>query len=809
MEQHDIFISFSFKDQEVSEYVGKALEEKYHISYWMCTRELIGGEHYKGAIVEAIKGAALVLMIQSEHSLLSREVPKEVSVALDYHKPVVPFVLDDAELSGDLEYDLIGIHRVDARKPTLDERIEELAGQIYSMLKKEAKEQDAWAERLLKTRLMSTATVIPKKVFLGRDDALKELRDGFLSGERVQFLYGIGGIGKTQIAKQYVKKYGDAYDTVVFATYNGSICELVTANAPFCLEPELQPFTLADGSTESAVDFFKRKVEKIKSVTDGRTLIVIDNFDTDRDEDLGQLLEGKYHLLITTRSDYSKFYPTVKVDAIQSMDCLKEIFMQNYDGYDVEEDDPDLETLIELVNRHTYTVELLAQHMENSGQTAAEMVDALKKEGISSLNEEIRGADMQTNTAYENLLKMFRLFTLNEEEKQVLTYLSFMPVDGVNVRRFREWSQLDSCKIIKELETKSWLIKNGEGIALHPVIRDVIKHEIPVTQENCGAFLERFTSAIEDKKMWGEKRSGKLRYAQIGRNIAERFPEINPQTEDFYYFLQCLLSFDVDVPAAIQLSVRLYDYYRSAYGENAFKTARAAFKCGWVYTRDVNSLENVETAIPWLEQADRIFAQAEMRDTDEISRHTMNRRCLSKMYLAKFKYTGEAVFYEKAKAIAEDTVTLSMKYFKLGDFHYAKIAGDWMQLAEILLAGDNPAEALSVNERAIGHLVAHYGNEENSDMTLAYDIKSTALYNLERFAEALTVTRKSAELYEEYFGNTHPKIHVLYQRMGDCCIHLGNPVGAKEHYEKALQSAERVYAADSEVIAAIKSKLTA
>ena len=93
-------------------------------------------------------------------------------------------------------------------------------------------------------------------------------------------------------------------------------------------------------------------------------------------------------------------------------------------------------------------------------------------------------------------------------------------------------------------------------------------------------------------------------------------------------------------------------------------------------------------------------------------------------------------------------------------------------------------------------------------MTLAYDIKSTALYNLERFAEALTVARKSAELYEEYFGNTHPKIHVLYQRMGDCCIRLDNPVGAKEHYEKALQSAERVYAADSEVIAAIKSKLT-
>ena len=58
--------------------------------------------------------------------------------------------------------------------------------------------------------------------------------------------------------------------------------------------------------------------------------------------------------------------------------------MQNYDGYDVCEDDPMLSELIELVGRHTYTIELLAQHMENSGQTPKEMIEILKKEGISS-----------------------------------------------------------------------------------------------------------------------------------------------------------------------------------------------------------------------------------------------------------------------------------------------------------------------------------------------------------------------------------------------------------------------------------------
>ena len=107
------------------------------------------------------------------------------------------------------------------------------------------------------------------------------------------------------------------------------------------------------------------------------------------DKDLKDLFEINGHLLVTTRCDCSPDYTVVKINPIDSMEALKDIFMKNYYyGGEVERDDPFLEELIELVNRHTYTVELLAQHMENSGQTAEEMIEALKKEGILSLNEE-------------------------------------------------------------------------------------------------------------------------------------------------------------------------------------------------------------------------------------------------------------------------------------------------------------------------------------------------------------------------------------------------------------------------------------
>lgn len=807
LNKHEIFISFSFKDQVITEYIRNALMNKYHLTCWMCTRELVGGEHFKKSIVDAIKNASLILMIQSENSLSSREVPKEVALALDNKKPIIPFVLDDAELYGDLEYDLIGIQRVDARKPTLDERIEELASQIYSMLGKNADKSNAWAERLAHTRLLSTATVLPKKVFLGRDNTIEEIHNCFKNGERLLFLYGIGGIGKTQIAKQYVKKYNNEYDTVVFATYNGSIRDTIISESVFCLEPEMQRFTMSDGTIESDDDFFERKLEKIKKITNERTLIVIDNFDVIDDKYLEKLVDGKYCLLITTRCDYSKFYPTVKIDTISSIESLIEIFMQNYGGYDVFEDDPKLIELIELVNRHTYTVELLAQHMENSGQTPFEMIETLKKEGISSLTEEIRSTDMQKNTAYENLLKMFKLFTLSEEEKNILLYLSFMPIDGINVRSFRDWAQLESCKIIKELEDKSWLIKNTEGIALHPIIRDVISHEIPATLENCGEFLNRFTIAIEDKKMWGAKKDDKNRYAQIGKGLAEKFPEINKATEDFYYFYQSLLSFGVDSNAAIELSERLYEYNLKTYGEQSFKTARAAFKCSWIHSVNVYSEEHIQKAIVWLEKADKIFKQVQMTTTDEISRHTMTKTNLAKMYLSAYRYNGDEGLYNLSKQYVKDAIEHSQANFYLGDYHYSKIGGALMQFAEILIEGKEFNGSLEETEKAITILIELHGTENNSDMALAYYLKASAYLGLKDYNQAITFAQKSVDKYLEYFGNSHPRIHDLYIIMGDCYAKLNNVQQSKGSYLKALNYAELIFAPDSKQISVIKNKI--
>ncbi|MBE7021508.1 MAG: tetratricopeptide repeat protein [Ruminococcaceae bacterium] len=806
---HDIFISFSFKDQALVEVVAEKLLEKYNITYWMCTEKLRGGDHFKGEIVEAINKAKVVLMIQSKNSISSREVPKEIAVSLEKHKTVIPFVIDDAELNGDLEYDLIGIHHVDARKPTLDERIEELAMQIYALLDKSSDELgDAWSERMKATKLVSSAPVLPKKIFVGRDSILKNLADGFKSGERVQFLFGIGGIGKTQIAKQYAVRHKADYDTVIFATYNGSIKNMIIREAPFTLEPELVRFVTADGETESDDAFFVRKLEKIKKASDERTLIVIDNFDTDSDDELESLIEGKYHLLITTRCDYSKFFPTVKVEPIDSIEDVKEIFLKNYDGYEVEADDPELDNLIELVNRHTYTVELLAQHMENSGQTPKEMIDALKSNGVLSMNETVLSPDMKKHTAYENLLKMFEVFSLSEEEKNVLRYLSFMPLSGVNAREFKGWAGLDSFQLIKQLENKSWIIKNQEGICLHPIIREVVSHQLPADEENCGDFLKAFTETIDDKKMWVATGAQRNKYAVIVNEILEKFPEITKATEEFYYYGQNLLCYSVDFNKALELSERLYDYHKKTYGEEAFKTARAAFKCGWVYSFNSLTVPYAKRSIEWMLIADKLFKNIKMETSDEISRHTMTKTSLSKMNLLLFNKAGDELCLRLAEDYARDAFLHATESFEKGDFHYVKTAGASTHLAEALYAGGRYDEAYEAIERAIDILIDTYKDENNSDMPFSYYVKARILYEMGKTDEAIALGEKTAKLYERFFGGGYPKLYETYILIGDCCLSKGDTFLAVSSYEKAIKIAEDIFPPTAAEITEITEKIS-
>lgn len=804
---HDVFISFSFKDQALADYIVNQLTSKYRIPCWICTEQIRAGDYYYDDIADAISASKILVFVQTKNSVESKEIPDEILTAIDEGKTIVSFILEDSELRGQMKLKLKHRQHIDAREPELDDRIRDLAKELCVLLDIPFGDAACTSKECsAKEKLISTSSVLPKNIFCGRDDVLKDIQKYFENGERVLFLYGIGGIGKTQIAKQYAKQYRKDYDTVIYATYNGSIKNLILSDANFAIDPALVRYTLSDGTMEKDDDFYKRKSEKIKKLADEKTLIILDNFDVENDECLTDLLEMNCRLLITTRCDYSRYYSTIKIAPIDSMEALKDIFMKNYDGYEVEREDPDLEELIDLVNRHTYTVELLAQHMENSGQSIKEMMDALKKEGILSLNEEVRNADMKTGVAYENLLKMFKIFSLSEEEKQILMYLSLMPIEGVSVRDFKEWAGLTSLKQINRLEKRSWIVRNTEGIALHPIIKSVIQHELPATEDNCLDFINKFAESIEEQKSWHFKKAEKDKYAAIAKTILDIYKTITPKTEKLYYNSECLLSFAVDPEYAEKLAERLYIYYKDKYNEPCYEIARSAFKLGWVYAYNTQLPNAVLQALKWLGEADRILSVLDLSTAEQFAKMSQTKVNLAKMHLALFEQSQAKQDYLMAKSYAEFNVAYSLQSYSPDGPQYAKLGGAYWQLADVLLIGKEYEKALLNIEQAIKVLTSIL-SKNTADLVHALNRKSAILYAMGHYIESKSIAKKSTLEYIEYFGENHPTVLKMYKNLGDCCIALNEPDEAFQAYSKALEIAEKLYAPGAKQITEIREKI--
>ncbi len=145
--------------------------------------------------------------------------------------------------------------------------------------------------------------------FTGRDGLLVAVREALLSGDRavVQALYGMGGVGKTQLAIEYAHRFAGCYDLVwwVNAESRGLIAEQVAA-----LGAELD---CTDPRTPVAA---ARGVVLAELRQRDRWLLVFDNA-TGPEDLLSALPSGDGHVLITSRAqDWAEVAVPVEVDVL-------------------------------------------------------------------------------------------------------------------------------------------------------------------------------------------------------------------------------------------------------------------------------------------------------------------------------------------------------------------------------------------------------------------------------------------------------------------------------------------------------------
>ncbi len=130
---HDAFISYSSKDANVANAVCAALEAR-KIRCWMAPRDVMPGKPWAGAVLDAISDSRVMVLIYSGNANSSPQVIREVDRAVTRSVVLIPFRIEAAAMSKEMEYYIAAAHWLDATSGPMENHIDKLAAAVRRLL---------------------------------------------------------------------------------------------------------------------------------------------------------------------------------------------------------------------------------------------------------------------------------------------------------------------------------------------------------------------------------------------------------------------------------------------------------------------------------------------------------------------------------------------------------------------------------------------------------------------------------------------------------------------------------------------------
>ena len=130
---HDVFISYSNRDSQIANALCHMLEEE-KIKCWIAPRDIKIGEVWADAIAAAIPNSKVVIIILSINSNSSRQVLREIELAIHNNIVVLPVRIEDILPTGGMSYYLSTTHWIDVIDDSIESKIAAIISRIRNIL---------------------------------------------------------------------------------------------------------------------------------------------------------------------------------------------------------------------------------------------------------------------------------------------------------------------------------------------------------------------------------------------------------------------------------------------------------------------------------------------------------------------------------------------------------------------------------------------------------------------------------------------------------------------------------------------------
>ena len=623
-------------------------------------------------------------------------------------------------------------------------------------------------------------SVLQSGGFVGREAELEAIRRRFDGGADEVYLTGLGGMGKTELAIHYGLHHRG---TVYFARFDTSFTRTLAKMAQH-IQPPLPEEELRKPEKELA-----DTVLKLLEESSSADLLILDNVDGEQqtlaelqaDPAFKSIRSLRLRRLMTTRSEAPR---AISVKAMEA-EPLFEIFH----NHGAELTEAEMRELIQAVNNHTLTVDLIARTLNGKGWrkvTAENMLTALRGNLKDQKYRKI-ATDYNQSTAqaqiYQHLSVVFDLSGMSSGSKTVMACATLLPEGGMEGECFGLSLREEEQDALDTLLERGWLEMKGGLLTIHPVIRLVCRTELAPTDEDCGEFLDRLWEQYDEKQYLPSQ------YTQMAELFTIAHDRLGKHHGRWLNRAGILLN-------GLRQYQQLHDLYHprikaleEVLPANSTELAAA---CNY-YGLALNTLGHYSDALTYSQKALTI-RQAELPEDDADLARSYNNVGNTFGNLGDHK---KALEYKlKALKIFEQVLPpthpdLATSYNHVGST-YGDL-GDHEKALEYLL------KALTIREQVLP--------PTHPDLATSYNNVGSTYGDLGDHKKELEYQLKALTIREQVLPPTHPELASSYNNVGSTYLHLGDHEKALEYQLKALGILEQSLPPDHPNIVIFRSNI--
>ncbi len=324
-------------------------------------------------------------------------------------------------------------------------------------------------EAELHKQVLKHTPIIFDSYVVGRTEELKTIAH-LIEREGKLVLSGMGGVGKTTLAKEYARRYRDKYSKIIFLPARNDFVDVIADDINLTITNFLK------FENESIEAYAQRKLSKLKNICDKSTLFIVDSLDGEiHNKDLFRdFLLIDCNMLITSRlRDWS--IPCLDIGVIDDDNDLLKLF-KHYCNYN----EGEKQYVIEAINRMdklTVAVELIAKQASASHLTPKELMTKIDTALLDNIGtEQIEGTDSLSRlcTLKDNLRALYRYEDLNKIQRKILLLIALMPQTGIEDGILKRLGELDNYSEVNCLEKSGWIKFEVRKYVMHPIIAETI-----------------------------------------------------------------------------------------------------------------------------------------------------------------------------------------------------------------------------------------------------------------------------------------------------------------------------------------------